>query len=1102
MTFSHERATDPRRAVRSDRETLEEVVNAAAVAAEDDPLDNVGPGDIAGSEDEADAADMDDSLVRHSVKRRFAALALGPLLGYGADFEVLQYVYDLHLWSDLGSKKNLGYAVPMRVMMKGNSFSPLYWRAVHFALLDMVRQLGYPRIFWTIAPYEWSFPYHQFVRDEMAKLLHACLDLPVAETLHIAHVLLQTFRGLLLGATKARAHADWTSHLFRVVDGAGRRKRVHGFLRVEFQDGTRKAPTQDYHGSGRVHVHVLVFIDTDDLRQLDVPNLVSGSVPEDEDLAGYVRGSQLDRDRRSGWPVHEGATMWDDAQGMWRVRHPAADRAMGLRPYLVDVMDVLKCRQDFQLCNDDGLLRAYVTKYVSKFSDAASDEWLNDDADATTVATTVLMRYKPMEPEMVLQLFGARFRPWLVTTHSSGKRDFQTPWPDKPEMPEQVRLYEAAAWARGRISLLDFLRKTNARGDVVDWLRRLHRESADPHVALEDFAVAYRVRGEKIAAAETLSRLNDRFYGQWLVLHVPFRRVTDFVDDALLRRAPAEHRYLAMALTCEHPVARATWHDDARIAEELKMEAHTREHAATIIHMVAAHRRLLDDYLSARLDARAEASGRAERRADAASDAVAHVAGFNVNQRRFRERVDAAVDRALAAQTAEDDQTADAAREVAWNENKALVCLGPPGTGKTTVTHACIQRAIDRAGKVLFALPTAQLASRMRERYGSTVDVDTCHAAFMLNEELHVAMPILAAYALVVVDEVSQLQGNHFERIVRLWDMADRLPALVFLGDKWQIAGMGETRPWHTRAWRRTFRVTLHEVFRCKDPAFQKVLDALRTAKPGRALLRQLRTRKAWAPPGPPTVQGIRKLFHAHPDTTVLTCTRRGAAAVNDCALQALYPRYPAVVVLDADVETNPANYVTGQRKAPQDLRPGRLPIFYGMQVYLTRNVRKDIDFVNGMRATVEAYDPCNRGLRGAHCHWAHCCRLALDRHGARQCRVLPHPGGVRISHHQIPRRGAHARDRLPRRARRPRGRLHGAEPRGLRHRLADRRHRRRRALHAGKVSGVARPRRRDKPTVRARPGRENKESTWPRQPRSGTRGSLGVWTQRRIDQA
>ncbi len=35
-----------------------------------------------------------------------------------------------------------------------------------------------------------------------------------------------------------------------------------------------------------------------------------------------------------------------------------------------------------------------------------------------------------------------------------------------------------------------------------------------------------------------------------------------------------------------------------------------------------------------------------------------------------------------------------------------------------------------------------------------------------------------------------------------------------------------------------------------------------------------------------------------------------------------------------------------------------------GMTLYFTRNVRKDIDFVNGMRCVVEGFDAASKGLR------------------------------------------------------------------------------------------------------------------------------------------
>ena len=176
------------------------------------------------SEDEEEAEeDEEKEERRHSIKRSFQTKLLSPLLGYGNDFQLLQYVYDLHLWTDLGSKRNQadrlgGHA--MRLMMRGHPMSPLYWADLKYSLFDLVRQLGFPHLYWTLAPYE---------------------RLPTFEVMHMAHTMFQICRGLLAGQGQAKG-VGWTRHVLGQpeVAEAKLQPKVHFFTRLEFR---RSAPS-------------------------------------------------------------------------------------------------------------------------------------------------------------------------------------------------------------------------------------------------------------------------------------------------------------------------------------------------------------------------------------------------------------------------------------------------------------------------------------------------------------------------------------------------------------------------------------------------------------------------------------------------------------------------------------------------------------------------------------------------------------------------------------------------------------------------------------------------------------------------------------------
>ena len=97
--------------------------------------------------DDADDPYADDTIERHSIRARFASLVRSPLLGCDGNFELPQFAYYFLRWSDIGAKKNLRNKAPIRVMMKGHSFSPLYWPSVKSAVQDFTRQLGPPLFF-------------------------------------------------------------------------------------------------------------------------------------------------------------------------------------------------------------------------------------------------------------------------------------------------------------------------------------------------------------------------------------------------------------------------------------------------------------------------------------------------------------------------------------------------------------------------------------------------------------------------------------------------------------------------------------------------------------------------------------------------------------------------------------------------------------------------------------------------------------------------------------------------------------------------------------------------------------------------------------------
>ena len=336
--------------------------------------------DSEASEADEDGEDIELKKGRHSIRRSFMKKVLGPIIGYSQEYELLHFMYDLSMWSGLGGCKNATAGrIPLCLALKAATFSPEYWRVRHLALIDMQRQCGLPKLFRTRAPIESTFPYHQWVLDEMQKSSHGRRHLAGPETLHMAHVLTEFDRGLFTGTNTrnfSRADRCWRDHILGASDGSGCSTVVNFCSRLEFQDGKRKRGTQKYHGSGRVHSHSVDFLENIDAIQLHTK--ISASIPEadaDPLLHGIVLDSQKDW-TRSGVDIRDEPSTWDAEAGKALLHHSEDDYQEHIRPFFPETMEVTKCHEDVQQGEGSSALLRYVATYQQKFSSSFAKEWL------------------------------------------------------------------------------------------------------------------------------------------------------------------------------------------------------------------------------------------------------------------------------------------------------------------------------------------------------------------------------------------------------------------------------------------------------------------------------------------------------------------------------------------------------------------------------------------------------------------------------------------------------------------------------------------------------------------------------------------------------
>ena len=198
--------------------------------------------------------------------------------------------------------------------------------------------------------------------------------------------------------------------------------------------------------------------------------------------------------------------------------------------------------------------------------------------------------------------------------------------------------------------------------------------------------------------------------------------------------------------------------------------------------------------------------------------------------------------------------------------------------------------------------PYGEVRAELRAE-GLQVHVDTCHGAFQLHKREQDAMPVMDEYALIIVDEFPQLSRVDFERIVRVWNNAGRVPVLLFLGDFNQLPSISGTNAKQSGYWKNVFRVKFDKCWRSGDDRLLSKLHVLRNRVPPRRIRNQiLRGHKAWNQPDGPTARDLRRLYRRTENrTTIVTVTRQAAQQVNELAAKVLVGKRKVLATLPGD---------------------------------------------------------------------------------------------------------------------------------------------------------------------------------------------------------
>jgi hypothetical protein len=852
-------------------------------------------------------SDSEDEVDHHeSMKRAFAAQVFSENHSYASDYQLLQFVHDAWLYTTLTGAA--ASRLPIRESVAGKAFSPMFWRWKHLMLIDLQRQLGWPTLFWTKAPYEWLMPWPKLLDLLREQRNLKVLDCPAWETAHIAHSLVQTFKNAMAGAGDR-----WKNHLLSDKTDSSQNNVLAWAWRLEFQDGTRKHARQGYHGRGTMHLHALVW-----LRAMDaclLHHLVAASLPAyNNPLRPYVHYVQPSR--ASPKDLQLSKTSSSKVSEMTLERDSKSD-ALHLRCYFKDILAAFPSHEDLQWGLEGGMLLKYAAGYLDKHSDGLAKEIFEGQPDGWQMAKRVLQTWRPAEPQMWSTILSLQ-----LSNHSGQSRRVNVP--DISRTLGRCTEYIAYLSCEGRPADLSFYRwlhffriKPDGSTALYTWVQRKQKEDCITDDALQVWLLNLPLQGEVAVATRLLSPFNSSaYFAQWCVLHIPHQ------DEAALSKhldasLPLELQWFSVA----HAFAPALWGEPQEVRQHFSIEGFSQSNLSSLVQMCVAYVDALEKHAVKSCYAPPSQQSR-------------HFKNDCVLTPVQKRHVDEVCQLLSDVRNAAEDSTGS-------NHAKCLAWTGPAGSGKSAVAKVLLGWCQKNKFVAEIVCPTGKLVSAYRTSFPE-LQVDTLHGR-LKDGCVHVGLQHLVfACDILIVEEFGQIGARLGQQLMRAWLNAEKCFLILYVGDKCQLAPVAEEPFFTTSLWSKQVRERhFNALHRCVDSTLSPTLQKLRLWSLTAAELKKLVAgRKCGGME--PTVADVLRLMKLEPGILFVTWSLHKASWINDLILKHLYDE---------------GDFLGEEPSAPVDDQPtsniSYIKIYKGLKVCLTMNANKRLGFVNGMGARV-----------------------------------------------------------------------------------------------------------------------------------------------------